>query len=90
MAEPNPIRLVSPMMLLVTSVDSSSSPLSPLFVMNAKSNARSDSITVITRITMLIGRMTGKTTRKKVWDSLAPSIAAASRRTGSKPFRPAR
>jgi hypothetical protein len=42
MAEPNPIRLVSPMMLFVTSVESSSSPLSPLFVMNARSNARSD------------------------------------------------
>ncbi len=39
---------------------------------------------------MLIGRITGKTTLKKVWRSVAPSIAAASRSDGSTPFRPAR
>ena len=39
---------------------------------------------------MLIGRSTGKTTRKNVCRSLAPSIAAASRSEGSTLFRPAR
>ena len=81
-------RLASPMMLLVTSTDSSSRPLRPLLMMNTRSNARSDSMTVMTRITMLIGRRTGNTTRKKVWRSLAPSIAAASRRLGRRPSAP--
>ena len=67
MAEPNPIRLASPMMLFVTRTESSSRPFRPRLMMNARSNARSDSMTVITRTTMLIGRMTGKTTRKNVW-----------------------
>ena len=39
---------------------------------------------------MLIGRMTGKTTRKNVVVSLAPSTLAASRSDGSTPLRPAR
>ena len=39
---------------------------------------------------MLIGRMTGKTTRKKVWTSEAPSTVAASRRVLSTDLRPAR
>ena len=47
-------------------------------------------MTVTTTITMLIGRMTGKITRKKVWRAFAPSIAAASRSVGSTLFRPAR
>ena len=54
------------------------------------SNARSDSMTVMTMITMLIGRITGKTTRKNVWRWFAPSIAAASRRVGSTLLSPAR
>jgi hypothetical protein len=54
------------------------------------SNARSDSITVMTRITTLIGRRTGRTTRKNVWRSEAPSMEAASRSDGSTLFRPAR
>ena len=70
----SPTRLASPMMLLVTSTESSSRPLRPLLMMYARSNARSDSMTVMTRITMLIGRSTGNTTRKNVWRSLAPSI----------------
>ena len=81
-ADPNPTRLASPRMLLVTSTDSSSRPLSPRLMMYTMSNARSDSMTVMTRTTMLIGRRTGKTTRKKVWRSFAPSIAAASRSAG--------
>ena len=43
-----------------------------------------------TMIMMLIGRMMGKTTAKKVWRALAPSIYAASRSVGSTLFRPAR
>ena len=45
---------------------------------------------VITTIVMLIGRMAGNTTRRKICRSLAPSIAAASLIAGSTPFRPAR
>jgi len=47
-------------------------------------------MTVITMMTMLIGSIIGKTTRKNVWTSLAPSTFAASRSVGSIPFRPAR
>ncbi len=54
------------------------------------SNARSDSMTVITTSTMLIGFSAGKTTVKNACVSLAPSIAAASRSDGSSAFRPAR
>ena len=54
------------------------------------SKARSDSITVMTKTMMLIGRITGKTIRKNVCVSVAPSIAAASRSDGSTPFSPAR
>ena len=75
MAEPKPMRLVSPMMLLVTSVDSSSRPFRPRLMMKGRSKARSDSMTVMTTTTMLMGRRTGKTTRKKVCRSLAPSMA---------------
>lgn len=39
---------------------------------------------------MLIGRMTGKITEKKVRLSDAPSTADASRSDGSTPFSPAR
>ena len=67
MADPNPIRLASLMLLFVTRIDSSSRPFLPRLMMYARSNARSDSMTVMTMITMLIGRMTGKTTRKNVW-----------------------
>ena len=49
-AEPKPTRLASPMMLLVTSTDRSSRPLRPRLMMYARSNARSDSMTVMTRI----------------------------------------
>ncbi len=47
-------------------------------------------ITVITMITMLTGRMAGNTTRRKTCHSLAPSMAAASRRLGSTDLSPAR
>ena len=50
MADPKPTRLASPMMLLVTSTDSSSRPLSPRLMTYTMSNARSDSMTVMTRI----------------------------------------
>ena len=52
--------------------------------------ARRGSHVVITTIMMLMGFITGNTTLKKVCRELAPSIAAASRSVGSKPFRPAR
>ena len=78
------------MALLVMSVESSSRPFLPWLVTYAMSNARSDSMTVMTTTTMLIGAITGKTTRKKVCRALAPSIEAASRRVGSTDFRPAR
>ncbi len=45
---------------------------------------------VMTTTTMLIGRMAGKTTWKKVFVALAPSIAAASFNAGSTPLSPAR
>ena len=54
------------------------------------SNARSDSITVTTSTTMLIGFSTGKITLRNVCHSLAPSTLAASRSDGSTLFRPAR
>ena len=41
-AEPNPIRLASPTMLLVTRVEMSSSPLRPLLMTHTRSKARSD------------------------------------------------
>ena len=89
-AEPKPIRLASPTMLLVTRVEISSSPLRPLLMTQTRSKARSDSMTVTTSTMMLIGNITGKTTWKNVVRSLAPSTLAASRSVGSTPFRPAR
>ncbi len=90
MADPNPIRLASLSALLTIRVDSSSSPFLPLLMMYTMSNARSDSMTVTTITTTLIGCITGKTTRKNVWRAFAPSIAAASRRVGSTLLSPAR
>ena len=55
MADPKPIRDASPRMLLVTSTDSSSRPLRPRLMTYTMSNARSDSMMVMTRTTMLIG-----------------------------------
>ena len=78
------------MMLFVTRIERSSSPLRPLLTMKTMSNARSASITVTTTITMLIGRSAGKTTVRNACHSLAPSMAAASRREGSTAFSPAR
>src|SRR5664280_2757233 len=89
-AAPKPMRSDSLMELLVISVDNNSNGLRPPFVMYARSNARRASIVVITTMTMLMGFITGNTTRKKVWRALAPSKAAASRSAGSKLFRPAR
>ena len=54
-AEPNPMRLDSPMMLLVTRIESSSMPLRPLLKTNTRSKARRASMIVTTRTTMLIG-----------------------------------
>ena len=60
-------------------------------MMYTRSNARSDSMIVITTsTTMLMGRSTGNTTRKNVCRSLAPSMAAASRSVGSTALSPAR
>src|SRR5207245_183654 len=78
-AEPNPTRLASLTLVLVIRIDSSSSPFLPWLVMNAMSKARRDSIAVTTTITTLIGAITGSTTLKKVWTSVAPSTFAASR-----------
>ena len=89
-AEPKPMRLASPMMLLKTSAEISSSPLRPRLMTHTRSNARNDSMTVITRMTMLTGRITGKITLKNVFTSFAPSMAAASRSVGSTLFNPAR
>ena len=89
-ADPKPIRLASPTMLEVTRVEISSRPLRPLLTTQTMSNARNASMTVITRMMMLMGRITGTTTRKKVCVSLAPSIDAASRSEGSTAFSPAR
>ena len=50
MAEPNPTRDDSPTMFWVISTDSSSRPLSPLLMTYTMSNARSDSMMVMTRI----------------------------------------
>ena len=61
-AEPDPAGLAE--MLFVTSTDSSSSPLMPRLMMYTRSNARSDSMMVMTRTTMLMGLRTGNTTRK--------------------------
>ena len=47
-------------------------------------------MTVTTMITMLIGRIDGKTTRQNVCQAFAPSISAASRSVGSTALRPAR
>ena len=47
-------------------------------------------LVITTTMTTLIGAITGKTTRKNVWRSLAPSTLAASRSVGSTLFRPAR
>ena len=86
MADPNPIRLASPMMLFVTRTDSSSRPLRPRLMMYARSNARSDSMTVITRTTMLIGRRTGKTTRKNVWTLVrAVDLGGLTQASGRRP-----
>ena len=78
------------MLLLVMRIDNSSRPFLPRLMMYAMSKARSDSMTVMTMMTTLIGRMTGKTTLKKVCRWFAPSMAAASRRVGSTLFSPAR
>ena len=59
-------------------------------MMYTMSNALRASITVMTTTMMLIGRMAGNTTLKKVCAAVAPSMAAASFRVGSTPFRPAR
>ena len=59
-------------------------------MMKAMSNARSASMAVMTTTTTLIGAMTGKTMRKNVWISFAPSTFAASRSVGSTLFSPAR
>ncbi len=64
----------------LTSAAMISRPLRPLLITHTRSKARSDSMTTITSTIMLIGRITGSTTRKKVCTSLAPSTAAASRR----------
>ncbi len=45
---------------------------------------------VTTRMMMLIGRSTGKMTWKNALDSVAPSMAAASRSEPSTAFSPAR
>jgi hypothetical protein len=89
-AEPKPMRLASPTTFWVTRVEMSSRPLRPLLITQTRSKARSDSMKVTTRTMMLIGRITGRITRKKVAVSLAPSILAASRSEGSTPLRPAR
>ena len=47
-------------------------------------------MTVTTMMTMLIGLITGKTTRQNVCQALAPSTSAASRSVGSTALRPAR
>ncbi|CAH0327204.1 hypothetical protein SRABI128_05868 [Microbacterium sp. Bi128] len=47
-------------------------------------------MTGMTMMMTFTGRMAGKTTWKKVWTALAPSIWAASRRVGSTPLSPAR
>jgi hypothetical protein len=54
------------------------------------SNRRSDSITVTTSTTTLIGFKTGKITLRNVCHSPAPSTFAASRRDGSTLLSPAR
>lgn len=90
MAEPKPIRLASPMMFSVTSTESSSSPLRPWLTAYTMSNARRASMTVMTPTMTLTGRRVGRTMRKKVWASPAPSIAAASFSEGSTAFSPAR
>ena len=55
-AEPKPIRLASPTTFCVTRVAMSSSPLRPLLMTQTRSKARSDSMKVMTRTMMLIGR----------------------------------
>ena len=89
-AEPNPIRLASPMMFCVTSVAISSSPLRPLLMTQTRSKARSDSMTVMTRTMMLIGRHHREHDPEEGLRSLAPSTFAASRSDGSTPLSPAR
>ena len=66
-AEPKPIRLASPMILAMTSVPISSRPLVPLLITQTMSKARSASITVTTRMMMLMGRITENTTEKRPW-----------------------
>src|SRR5256714_10685498 len=90
MAEPKPTRLASLMLLLVIRIESSSRPFLPWLMMKAMSKARRASMAVMTTTTMLMGAMTGKTTRKNVCTSLAPSTLAASRSVGSTLFNPAR
>src|ERR1044072_4739758 len=64
--EHQPIRLDSPMMLAVTSTDSSSSPLRPLLITYTTSNARRPSITVTASTTTFTGLRTRNATRKNV------------------------
>ena len=87
-AEPKPIRLASPTTLAVTRVEISSRPLVPLLITQTISKARRASITVTTMMMMLMGRITGNTTEKKVLAGLAPSTAAASRRPGVDTLQP--
>ena len=89
-AEPYPMRLDSPMMLLVTRIDSSSVPWAPPLKTYTRSKARSASMIVTTRTMVLVGRRVGKMTFLNVCHSLAPSSEDASRSDGSTPFRPAR
>ena len=78
------------MMLLVIRIDSNSVPWAPLLKTKTRSKARSASMMVTTRTTVLVGRSVGKMTFLNVYHSLAPSSEEASRRDGSTPFRPAR
>ncbi len=84
------MRLDSPMMLLVTRIESSSVPSAPLLKTKTRSKARRASMMVTTRTTVLVGRSVGKMTFLNVCHSFAPSSADASRSEGSTPFRPAR
>src|SRR5439155_20256518 len=64
-ADPKPTRLASLMLLLVSRIDSSSSPFLPWLTLNAISKSRSASIVVITATTTWMAAITGKTRRKK-------------------------
>ncbi len=78
------------MMLSVTRIDSNSVPCAPLLKTKTRSKARSASMMVTTRTTVLVGRRVGKMTLLKVCHSPAPSSAEASLSDGSTLFRPAR